>query len=121
MTAICKVAFGLGDGIRIQLIQKHFNGFFSLQKEASYRMVLGLIPGYMHLPFGNPLFIRNTIKELHKLSLELVTEYRRKKKRANVSPTTTNTKNLNVAAGTQGAMQIMTEKLVKSAMRRIRL
>ena len=102
LTAICKVAFGLGDGIRIQLIQKHFNGFFSLQKEASYRMLLGLIPGYIHLPFGNPLFIRNTIKELHKLSLELVTEYRRKKKRANVSHANTNAKDLNAAVGTQG-------------------
>ena len=34
LTAICKVAFGLGDGVKIQLIQEHFNGIFSLQKES---------------------------------------------------------------------------------------
>ena len=95
LTAICKVAFGLGDGVKIQLIQEHFNGIFSLQKESGKAAILSIIPGYMNLPFGKPLFIRNSIKALHKLSSELVMEYRNSRKSNNITnATTTDTKNL---------------------------
>ncbi len=84
LTAICKVAFGSGDGdgAKIELIQKHFRDIILLQKNAPYA-ILALIPGYLkYFPFGKPLFMRNTIKSLHKLSLDFVTKYRSKQKDA---------------------------------------
>ena len=108
LTAICKVAFGLGDGVKIQLIQEHFNGIFSLQKESGKAAILSIIPGYMNLPFGKPLFIRNSIKALHKLSSELVMEYRNSRKSNNITnATTTDTKNLTSTTTTNNKDHIL--------------